>query len=290
MTTGNGSISLGHVNYGKSQVRVVKVVRDTPRHSIKDLDVAVALEGDFSAAYIHGDNSQLLATDTMRNAVYALAKQHPLESIESFGLALIDHFLKAGPTVQAVTITITEFLWQRIEVDGRPHEHSFVRGAGERTARLWGDSSGKRTIEAGVDKVTVLKTTNSGWENFYRDELTTLPDTNDRILATVVTARWDYDPSQQIDYNAEWQSIYQQILVTFTDHYSPSVQNTLYRIGSAILETHPAVERIHFSFPNKHHLLYDLGRFGLENNLEIFHVTQDPYGLIEGTVERRKEV
>jgi urate oxidase len=290
MTSGNGSIVLGHVNYGKSQVRLVKVVRDTPRHTIKDLDVAVALEGDFSAAYIHGDNSQMLATDTMRNTVYALAKQHPLESIESFGLALIDHFLKAGPTVQAVTIMITEFLWQRIEVDGQPHEHSFVRGSGERTARLWGDSSGKRTIEAGVDKVTVLKTTNSGWENFYRDELTTLPDTNDRILATVVTARWDYDPTQQIDYNAQWQSIYQQILTTFTDHYSPSVQNTLYRIGSAVLEKHPAVERIHFSFPNKHHLLFDLERFGLENNLEIFHVTQDPYGLIEGTVERRKEV
>ncbi len=244
MTSGNGSIVLGHVNYGKSQVRLVKVVRDTPRHTIKDLDVAVALEGDFSAAYIHGDNSQMLATDTMRNTVYALAKQHPLESIESFGLALIDHFLKAGPTVQAVTIKITEFLWQRIEVDGQPHEHSFVRGSGERTARLWGDSSGKRTIEAGVDKVTVLKTTNSGWENFYRDELTTLPDTNDRILATVVTARWDYDPTQQIDYNAQWQSIYQQILTTFTDHYSPSVQNTLYRIGSAVLEKHPAVERM----------------------------------------------
>jgi urate oxidase len=289
MTTGNGSIVLGHVNYGKSQVRVVKVVRDTPQHSIKDLDVAIALEGDFSDAYLNGDNTKLLATDTMRNAVYALAQQHPLESIEAFGLVLIDHFLKTGPTVQAVKITITEFPWQRIEVAGKPHEHAFVRGAGERTAKLTGDSSGARSIESGIDKVTVLKTTNSGWEDFHRDELTTLPDTNDRILATVVTASWEYDLSHSIDYNAEWQSINQQILSVFTDHYSPSVQNTLYRIGSAVLEAHPAVERIHFSFPNKHHLLYDLGRFGLENNLEVFHVTQDPYGLIEGTVERRKE-
>jgi urate oxidase len=66
------------------------------------------------------------------------------------------------------------------------------------------------------------------------------------------------------------------------------VQNTLYRIGKAVLEAHPQIEKIWLSFPNKHHLLYDLKRFGMENNHEIFHATSEPYGQIEGMVERRR--
>src|SRR5215217_3849139 len=86
--TGAGRIVLGQNSYGKSGVRIVKVKRDTERHELWDLDVAVTLEGNFEAAHLEGDNSKLLATDTMRNTVYALAKDHLTGSIEEFGLAL----------------------------------------------------------------------------------------------------------------------------------------------------------------------------------------------------------
>src|SRR5215210_8750117 len=139
---GTGRIFLGHNSYGKSGVRIVKVKRDTERHELWDLNIAVALEGDFEAAHVESDNSKLLATDTMRNTVYALAKDHLTGSIEEFGLVLVDHFLEAGPTVEGVRIEITEFAWNRIEVNGRGHEHSFVRGSGERKTRVTGDESG----------------------------------------------------------------------------------------------------------------------------------------------------
>ena len=84
-----------------------------------------------------------------------------------------------------------------------------------------------------------------------------------------------------------WSGIRAQIFETFTDHYSPSVQNTLYRMGKAVLEAFPAVQKIHFTLPNKHHLLFNLKQFGMQNDNEIFQVTSDPFGLIEGTVERR---
>ncbi len=280
-------IVLGQNNYGKSEVRLVKVKRDTPRHEIWDLRVDVALEGDFEAAHVEGDNSRLLATDTMRNTVYALAKDHLTGSIEEFGLRLVDHFLEAGPSVERVRVRITAFPWNRIEVNGHGHEHSFVRGSGERKATVTGDASGDRRVEAGLDNLLVLKTTASGWEDFYRERFTTLPDTNDRILATIVTASWSYaEKSAGLDFDRLWRGVRDRILATFTDHYSPSVQNTLYRIGKAVLEGFPEIERIHLSFPNKHHLLYDLERFGMENDNEIFHATSEPYGLIEGTVER----
>ena len=164
----SGEIVLGQNNYGKSEVRLVKVKRDTERHELWDLRVDVALEGDFEAAHLEGDNSRLLATDTMRNTVYALAKDHLTKSIEEFGLRLVDHFLEAGPTVERVRVRITEFPWDRIQVDGQGHEHSFVRGSGEREALITGDEGGDRSVEAGLDNLLVLKTTASGWEDFYR--------------------------------------------------------------------------------------------------------------------------
>ena len=284
--TPKGEIFLGRNNYGKSDVRLVKVKRDTERHELWDLSVDVALEGDFEAAHVEGDNSRLLATDTMRNTVYALAKDHLAGSIEEFGLRLVDHFLEAGPTVERVRVGITGFPWDRIEVNGHGHPHSFIRGSGERKATVTGDESGDRRVEAGLDNLLVLKTTQSGWENFYREQYTTLPDTNDRILATTVTASWSYGENTRLDFDRRWRGVRDRILTTFTDHYSPSVQNTLYRIGKAVLEGFPEVEKIQLSFPNKHHLLYDLERFGIENNNEVFHATSEPYGLIEGTVER----
>src|SRR5215218_5235739 len=114
MTEATGrKMVLSQNHYGKAGVRIVKVRRDTERHELWDLDVAVALEGDFEAAHVSGDNSKLLATDTMRNTVYALAKDHLTGSIEEFGLALVDHFLEAGPTVERAKVTITQFPWDR---------------------------------------------------------------------------------------------------------------------------------------------------------------------------------
>jgi urate oxidase len=133
-----------------------------------------------------------------------------------------------------------------------------------------------------------MKTTQSGWEGFLREHFTTLPDTDDRILATVATAEWSYGKAADLDFDGLWGSVRDRILATFTDHYSPSVQNTLYRIGRAVLETFPEVEKIRLSFPNKHHIPYDLSRFGMENENEIFWATDEPYGLIEGTVVRER--
>src|SRR5919112_4435724 len=121
-TTGRGAASgeivLGQNNYGKSEIRLVKVRRDVERHELWDLTVDVALEGDFEAAHVEGDNSGLLATDTMRNTVYALAKDHLAGDVEDFGIKLVEHFLQAGPKVEHVRISFVENLWDRIVVDG----------------------------------------------------------------------------------------------------------------------------------------------------------------------------
>jgi len=284
-TTAAGRIALRQNNYGKSDVRVVKVVKQPDRHDLRDLRVDVALEGDFEAAHVSGDNTGLLATDTMRNTVYALAKDHLVGDIEAFGLALVNRFLQAGPSVSLARAHIVEYPWTRLEPDGRPHPHGFQRASGgNRVATVTGTTAAAR-FEAGIEDLLVLKTTGSGWEGFVREEYTSLPETSDRIMATIVSARWAYEGTN-LDFDGLWHGVRATILRAFGDHYSPSVQLTLYRMGEAVLQSHPEVARIRFSLPNKHHLLYDLGRFGMDNDNEIFHATSEPYGLIEGTVER----
>jgi urate oxidase len=288
------STVFSHGGYGKSEVRLVKVSRRPDGHELQDVTVDIGLEGDFDAAYVHGDNTGLLATDTMRNVVYALAKEHSIENIELFGQRLAEHFLEAGPGVTRARVHIVEHPWTRLEVDGRPHDHAFQRGSGgNRVATVvgtrggGGNGGGARGIEiqAGIDDLFVLKSTQSGWEGFLRDRYTSLPETSDRVLATIITARWSYRV-RGIDFGDSWHAVRQTILESFSNHYSPSVQFTLHHMGQAVLDARPEVDWISFSLPNRHHLLYDLARFGLENDNEIFHATTEPYGLIEGTVER----
>jgi len=279
------AIEMGASNYGKSEVRLVKVVRHADRHDLRDLTVDVVLEGDFGAAYAKGDNTGLLATDTMRNTIYALAKDHLTRDIESFGMKLVGRFVEAGPTVERARACLVEHPWDRIEVDGRGHEHSFVRGSGNRTATVTGTAEGVVNVKAGIEDLFVLKTTGSGWEGFLREEYTSLPETDDRILATEIVANWSYG-SAAVEFDRLWYGVRRRILESFTDHYSPSVQNTLYRMGKAVLAEFDEVQKIHFSLPNMHHLLFDLSYFGMENEGEIFHATSEPFGLIEGTVER----
>lgn len=275
------SVVLGPNNYGKSEVRLVKVNRGADRHELRDLTVDVALSGEFEAAHVRGDNTGLLATDTMRNTVYALARRHPVDSPESFAIALVKHFLDAGPSVTRAQVHIVEHPWSRLG----SHPHAFQRASGGRHVATVTGHGTDLAVEAGIDDLLVLKTTGSGWEGYLHEQYTSLKETADRIMSTVVTARWTYRDGQ-VDFGQVRRAVQATILDAFADHYSPSVQFTLYRMGEAVLDAHPEVERIHFSLPNKHHLLYDLSRFGLDNPNEIFHATTEPYGLIEGTVER----
>jgi urate oxidase len=281
------TIRLGQNSYGKSRVRLVRVDRKPDRHDISDLTVDVALEGDFAAAHVAGDNAGLLATDTMRNTVYALARGFDVDDLERFGMRLVTRLLEAGPKVTGARIGLVSHPWERLTgAGGAPHEHAFRRTAGgERVATVAGGRDGAFEIEAGIDGLVVLKTTDSGWEGYLRDEFTSLAETDDRIMATEITARWTYG-STDVDFTASWHAVRDVVLASFADHYSPSVQFTLHRMGEAVLEARPEVQRISFSLPNKHHLLYDLARFGIENEHEIFQATDEPYGLIEGTVER----
>jgi urate oxidase len=277
-------IVLGANSYGKAGNHLFKVMRTTDRHEVRDYRVDVALTGDYDAVHTEGDNTEAMATDTMRNTVYAVAKQQSFDTPEEYGLQLVDYLL-TQPRVRGARVSVVEQRWDRIVVDGQPHRHAFTKAAGgKHTAFVTGEAD-QRKVTAGIDDLHVLKTTNSGWANFLEGGYRTLKDTDDRILATSITASWDYrEPAG--DFGATWEGVHEQIGRTFTDHFSPSVQNSIWRMGQAILGRFGAIERISFVLPNKHHILYDLAPFGLDNDREIYWVTVEPYGRIEATIER----
>jgi urate oxidase len=279
------SAVLSHDAYGKSQVRLTKVTRHADRHDLKELCVAIQLEGDFAASYTHGDNSQIIATDTMKNTVYALAKDHPLSDPESFGQALAGHFMTHYSHVSAAAISLVEQPWHRIELNGQKHPHAFIGGGMEkRTCTVTFTRQGQR-IESGLDELLLHKTTDSAFAGFIRDGYTTLQDTNDRIFATGLKADWLYD-----DFQANWNLCHDRIrramLEVFAGQKSLAIQQTLYAMGAAALQVCRQIRQIKLTMPNRHRLLVNLRPFGLENNNEIFVATEEPYGLITGTVTR----
>ena len=278
------NIVLGKNQYGKAEVRVVRVTRDTARHEIEDLNVTSQLTGDFASAHIDGDNSKVVATDTQKNTVYAFAKDG-IGSPEAFLLRLGEHFTSEFDWVTGGRWEAQQYSWERIVAGGRGHDHSFVRGGTETRTAVVSVAGAGPAVLAGREGVVVLKSTESGFVGYPKDKYTTLAETTDRILATSVTARWLYNRTD-IDFTAVFADVRSILLEAFTANYSHALQNTLHDMAAAVLEAHPEIDEIRFSTPNKHHFVVDLSPFGLENPNEVFYAADRPYGLIEASFLR----
>lgn len=284
-----GDIILGPNQYGKAECRLVRVTRDTPVHHIEDLNVTTQLRGDFVDCHVSGDNSHVIATDTQKNTVYAYAREHGIGSPEQFLLTLGQHFLDDFEQVSGGRWESQLYAWDRIAADGRPHDHAFVREGREVRTTLVHKDGDATSVLAGFTDCTVMKSTGSEFHGFPRDRYTTLGETDDRILATSVTAWWRYASADLGDWNERYAAIRDVMLETFASLHSLALQQTIFAMGRAVLERFPEVAEVKLSCPNKHHFLVDLAPFGLDNPNEVFIAADRPYGLIQATVQREGE-
>ena len=268
---------LGANRWGKSEVRLSKVHRSDRVDDFSDITVQVLLEGDVEAAHIEGDNSSVLPTDTMRNTIYALAQDSLTKDLEAFGAVLSSHFLERSDVSKA-SVEIAERIWSR------QSETGFVGGGSERrTARVIRGS--ESSTSAGIEGLVVLKTRGSAFTGFPRDRYTTLPEKDDRLLATSVTARWVYGDIPS-DTSATWSRVRETIVRHFFGDWSASVQHQGYQMAEAILGAVPEITEVSFHLPNQHHLPFDLGRFDMPDREVVFHPVSEPYGDIAFTVHR----
>ena len=283
------AIILGSHQYGKAENRVVRIYRDTARHEIRDVNVSSALRGDFAPAHLEGNQRNVLPTDTQKNMAYAYAKEVGLDTIEGYGLALARHYVNDVPPVEGARIEIEEYPWERVQVDGAGHDHTFVRKGQEiRLCSVTVDGTGddQRTwVTGGFKDLVILKSTGSEFADFYVDPYTTLAPTHDRVMATSLVAKWRFTTTE-VDWDATYAAIKAIMVATFATVHSLALQQTLFEMGKAVLEAYDVVAEVRLSAPNKHHFLYDLERFGIENNGEVFHADDRPYGLIQAAVTR----
>ncbi|MGO4214157.1 factor-independent urate hydroxylase [Terriglobus sp. 2YAB30_2] len=280
-------VKLAQNRYGKSRVRLLKVTRHEEHHHVDEWTVEVLLQGDFVSAHVEGDNSKILPTDTMKNTVYYVAHRSNATSMEHFAEELIDFLLSRNPQVLAAEVTVHSALWKHMKVDGSLHPTAFIRGSDEQqTTHVVRHQPGGFHVTSGLSNLVIMKTANSGFEDYIVDELTTLKPTSDRIFATACTATWKYIHATPLHYNQLRERARETMLHTFAAHESKSVQQTLYAMGEAVLEAVPEISEITLTMPNKHALLVDLDRFGVKNNNEIFVPTDEPHGTIQATLVR----
>lgn len=279
------AITLAENNYGSSRIRLLRVSKQQGRHDVREIALSIRFEGDFEAAHVQGDNRKILPPDTMKNTVYALARQHSIEPPENFGLHIIEHFLTYNPQVARVLIEWRENIWTHIPHGGKPHPSAFARSGNEkRTSLLKGTREGTQ-VRSGIQNLVVLKTTNSTFEDFKKDPYTTLQDEDDRILSTVIRADWLYT-GEDAEFGILWHAVRQMLLETFVDHESQSLQHTLYAMGEAILTNFENVSEIHLSLPSRQFHLADLAPLGMDNPGTVFLPADEPEAVIEATLKK----
>src|ERR1700688_976100 len=119
-------VHLGVNRYGKAEIRVVRVARDAGPGGcdlLRDWNVSTSLSGDLAGSHLTGDNSHVLATDSQKNKVYALAKELGAVEPEAFALTLAPFFTSSQEPISRARISIEEYGWNPIGAGG----YSFAR-------------------------------------------------------------------------------------------------------------------------------------------------------------------
>uniref|UniRef100_A0A5F9C8S0 Uricase n=1 Tax=Oryctolagus cuniculus TaxID=9986 RepID=A0A5F9C8S0_RABIT len=282
----NEDVEFVRTGYGKDMVKVLHIQRDGKYHSIKEVATSVQLTLSSKQDYVYGDNSDIIPTDTIKNTVHVLAKFKGIKSIEVFAMNICEHFLSSFNHVVRVHVYVEEVPWKRLEKEnGSLYMH---------TVPCFCDYTpqGLPVIHSGIKDLKVLKTTQSGFEGFIKDQFTTLPEVKDRCFATQVYCKWRYQHNQDVDFEATWDIVRDTVLEKFAGpydkgEYSPSVQKTLYDIQVLTLSRVPQIEDMEISLPNIHYFNIDMSKMGLINKEEVLLPLDNPYGKITGTVKRK---
>ncbi|KAH7241025.1 uncharacterized protein BKA55DRAFT_518314 [Fusarium redolens] len=287
--------------YGKDNVRVCKVDRDasTGVQTVTEMTVCCLLEGEIETSYTKADNSVVVATDSIKNTIYITAKQNPVNPPELFASILGSHFIEKYSHIHVANVNVKTVRWQRLEVDGKPHPHSFFKD-GEETRNVEVRVSRQEGIQikSSLVGLTVLKSTGSAFHGFVRDEYTTLPETWDRIFSTDVDATWKWKKFDSLNavkafapkFDSAREAARNTTLKIFAEDDSASVQATMYKMSTQILELVPEIATVTYALPNKHYFEIDLSwHKGLKNtgkDAEVYAPQSGPNGLIKCEVSR----
>nr|XP_028587935.1 uricase-like [Podarcis muralis] len=292
----NKDVEYVNSEYGKNAVRLLYIRREGTTHCIKELEVSVHIRLNTVNEFLNSDNSQVIPTDTIKNTIQALAKCRGIRTIEEFGLDICEHFLTSFCHVIYCNAFIQEVPWQRLEKDGVPHVHAFLYSSeGVRFCEVERTLEGSPIVFSGIKDLKLMKTTQSGFQGFFKDKYTTLPERRDRVLSIETLIKWCYgEGADCLDYDCIWRTAHECALDAFagppeTGHYSPSYQKTVNCIQTYILDRLPQIEEVEVIMSNIHYSVADLEKLGLCNDKEILTPQDTPFGACASTLRRKKD-
>lgn len=259
----------------------------------------IMLHGDFSSAFTDGSNAKVLPTESQKNTLYALSKKYPVDPLERWVVLAARDIMARHQQIDKIDLEMVRAPWHRVEVAGKPHNHTFVKGAdGHYFVRALGITrTGKVEIVSGFKGLRIMKTTQSGFEGFIVDKYTTLKPTNDRIMCTDIFCEYRFVDGVDLDktpFTDIHNTIKKVTVETFAGPadkgvYSASVQQTIHQIGKVVLDRFPVIRSIKFALPNIHFYPVEFGDFqdpSLVNNKEVFLTFEGAHGQIEAEIVR----
>jgi len=284
---------LARHRHGKTRVRVLKVRKEDGVHSVSEYNVETTLYSPiYERCFTKGDNAELVATDTQKNTVYVVAKRSECRTPEDLGLALCDHLLTEYPMLTGCEAKVEEVTWGRALVSQVPHAHGFLRTEPEHAKAVVRQARDEAPdVTSSIEKLVLLKTTQSGFAGFHRDQYTLLPECQERCMATELTATWRYSKPVG-DYASARADVRSQICRGFFGPpargvFSESLQATIYDAGCLVLDAVPAIQDIEIDTPNLHYIPAKLlDSVGEKFDDDVFVPTSEPSGSINCVVAR----
>jgi len=301
-----------HMNYGKEKIVVYRTYA-TPLTGIEPipesefdgrenvlfgLDVRVQVEGEaFLPSFTDGDNSMVVATDSMKNFVHHHMGEYDGATVEGFLEYVGREFLATYEQMEAVTVSAEEVPFDERPVpEGDGFEPSeLVYGVSDDESaygeiRLERGEDGPKMVAqtSGVTGIELVKVKDNSFVDFVQDEHTTLPERENRTLYIELDIFWTYDeaeaalggdptqyvPAEQVRDIAQ---------VVFDEHDVNSIQDLIHRIGLRVLERFPQLESVSFESKNKTWIGV---RTDLDGDAKVLREPDVPTGFQQFSVDR----
>jgi len=277
--------------YGKGDVIVYRLQRDAhcaPGQSpVFGASVMMLLYGDaFWPTYVTGDNTNLVATDSMKNFIQRETLNFTGCDLESFCRFLADKFMNTYPQTEGIQVSATEIPYGQLPGGSM----AFAPSGPERaTARieLLRDSPQLQTVEesSGIQGFKLLRLGGSAFSGFVRDPYTTLPDIKNRPLNMWLDLEWSYNvPGAACNGGKVVARVRQIVHEVFQSFQSGSIQQVIYQMGEKMLAEIPAIAEIRLEANNR---TWDTVTEQGEQ-LGVYTEARPPFGCLGLTLRRQK--
>jgi len=275
--------------YGKGDVIAYRLNRDggqpAGENPVFGANVKILIYGDaFWPTYTTGDNTDLVATDSMKNFIQRETMNFTGYDLESYCRFLAEKFLATYPQAEGAQLSAVGIPYDALDAAGQAYKPAGPEQANA-CVELVRDGAGLRTAEArsGISGFRLLRLTGSAFHGFVRDQYTTLPDIKNRPLHMWLDLDWTYvEPGAACSGGAVARRVRELVHGVFGGFESGSIQQIIYQIGQKMLEEIPSIARIHLEANNR---TWDtISEQG--DSLGVYTDARPPYGCLGLTLAR----